>query len=156
MALEGSGVGLEIGVAEPLEADGLYEKGGEVGNSVVDVPEGIEDTTEPEDVIEPKDVAELEDVTTTEEVATTEDVETEDATEAEGATEVDDIEIENVTATEVVIVAGALEAEPEEGDGREVDKVWLIVVLDVVVRVEMAGGVRPGINMEERTGRSIV
>lgn len=39
LALDGSGVGLEMGVAEPRDADGLYEKGGRVGNSVADVSE---------------------------------------------------------------------------------------------------------------------
>lgn len=38
-ALEESGVGLDMEVAEPRDADGLYEKGGEVGNSVVEVSE---------------------------------------------------------------------------------------------------------------------
>lgn len=42
-ALEGSGVGLVMGVAEPRDADGLYEKGGEVGNPVAKVPEDTED-----------------------------------------------------------------------------------------------------------------
>ncbi|USP81005.1 hypothetical protein yc1106_08279 [Curvularia clavata] len=41
-ALEESGVGLDMGVAEPRDADGLYEKGGEVGNSVVEVSEDRE------------------------------------------------------------------------------------------------------------------
>lgn len=42
-ALEGSGVGLVMGVAEPRDADGSYENGGEVGNSVEEVPEDTED-----------------------------------------------------------------------------------------------------------------
>lgn len=146
IALEGSGVGLDIGVAEPLEAEGLYEKGGEVGNSVVEVPEGTEDVTEPGDVTEPDDIIEPDDI-----------AEPDDKFEPEVMAEPEDVaEIEDATATEVVVVAGALEVEPEESVGREVDKVWLTLVLVVAVCVRMADGVRPGINMEERTGRSIV
>ena len=56
IALEASGVGLEMGEAEPREADGLYENGGEVGNSLLkgdDDVEGVAVTVERVEDAEP-------------------------------------------------------------------------------------------------------
>lgn len=50
-ALEESGVGLDMGVAEPRDADGLYEKGGEIGNSVAEIFEDRGDVVATEVVV---------------------------------------------------------------------------------------------------------
>jgi hypothetical protein len=64
--------------------------------------------------------------------------------------------IENVVGIEVAVVANALETRPDKDVEREVGKVKLTVALvaTVHVLVDCWGG--PGINMEERSGRSMV
>jgi hypothetical protein len=52
MALEGSGVGLEMGDAEGRDAEGLYEKGGYVGKTEDNMTEVVADASEAADVVE--------------------------------------------------------------------------------------------------------
>jgi len=126
-ALEGSGVGLVMGEAEPRDAEGLYEKGGKVGKSVVVPSDGYVEVgvrvvrdreAEPEaDSDSPGTLAEV----------------------AAGEAVVVDRDGDGSTATEVVMaVVGVVEITPNEDVGSGPGTVVLIITTVVTV-VVLAG-----------------
>ena len=126
-ALEGSGVDLVMGEAEPRDAEGLYEKGGKIGKSVVATSDGYavvgvrvvrDREAEPEvDSDGPSTLVEV----------------------AAGEVVVADRDGDGSTATELVIaVVGVVDRRPNKDVGRGPGTVMLIIttVVTVVVLVE--------------------
>ncbi|CAA9959917.1 hypothetical protein CFE70_003358 [Pyrenophora teres f. teres 0-1] len=123
-ALDGSGVGLVIGEAEPRDAEGSCEKGGKVGNPVVTPSDGFTEVgvtfvgeTEPE----------VDTPGTSADVAT-------------GEAAVEDRDGDGGTATEVVMpIVGATGMVPSDDVGSGPGAVMSIIttVVTVVVLIEM-------------------
>jgi hypothetical protein len=149
-ALEGSGVGREIGEAEPREAEGLYENGGAVGKSVFD---GVDSVLDEDDGVEDVTVT-VERMVDAESTAD-DDGTTESLVDVEGgeAAGVDEDIVGSATMV-VVVVFDALDSMSEgDGSGR-VGSVSTTVV--VVITVVIGRRVVSGRRMEDRTSRSMV
>ena len=132
-ALEGSGVCLVMGDAEPRDAEGLYEKGGEVGKSVVASGEFAEVGAAVERLDPGSGDCEAVPEADDDNPGILDEVATGGADDAAG-------EGDEIIVTEVVIsVVGAVEMTPADDVGRGPGIVMLIIttVVTVVVLVEM-------------------
>jgi hypothetical protein len=162
-ALEGSGVGREMGEAEPREAEELYENGGAVGNSVL---EGVDSVLDGDDVdgrVEDETVT-VERMVDAESVA---EPDVESAADDDGTIEsLVDVEVGNDADVDedavgaatkvVVVVVDALDSMSEEEGSGGVGGVTKTVVVVVVVMVAIGRGMVSVSSMDDRSPRSMV